>query len=274
MQTEDQETPAAFIAATTWQTTLFLGVVTVILGLIVSFHPSGSLNVIAVLVGILMIISGIFHLIRVFDSAERNRVWLGIAGLLYVVIGVVLIRHLHLTVAFIGLIVGLTWIVQGLAALFSGVAGSREGGGWWIFFGVVSVIAGIVVVSDPISSVTVLAVLLGIWFIVMGLFEVVAAFIIRRAVSESTSAQRFADEGAATLLQARERDRQEHHHGQRERVVCGGRARRADVIARGGRSGLADGRGAAAAGGPDGRSVACLGTLSQRASVGDGPGGL
>jgi len=75
MQTEEQETPMEFIAATTWQTTLFLGVATVILGLIVSFHPSGSLNVIAVLVGILMIISGIFHLIRVFDTAEQHRVW-------------------------------------------------------------------------------------------------------------------------------------------------------------------------------------------------------
>lgn len=199
MPTED-ETPVEFIPASAWQTTLFLGVATVILGLIVSFHPSGSLNVIAVLVGILMIISGIFHLIRVFDGAEQHRVWLGIAGLLYVVIGVVLIRHLDLTVAAIGLIVGLTWIVSGLSALFGGVVGSREGRGWWIFFGIVSLIAGIVVVSDPISSVTVLAVLLGIWFIVMGLIEVSAAFIIRRAASESLSAQqRFADEGAATL---------------------------------------------------------------------------
>ncbi len=199
MPTEDQETPLDFIAASAWQTTLFLGVATVILGLIVTIHPSGSLNVIAVLVGILMIISGIFHLIRVFDSAEQHRIWLGIAGLLYVVIGVILIRHLNLTVAVIGLIVGLTWIVQGLSALFGGIAGSREGRGWWIFFGIVSLIAGIVVVADPISSVTVLAVLLGIWFIVMGLFEVIAAFIIRRAASESPPAQHFADEGAATL---------------------------------------------------------------------------
>lgn len=199
MATEDQETPMEFIAASTWQTTLFLGVATVILGLIVSFHPSGSLNVIAVLVGILMIISGLFHLIRVFDSAEQHRVWLGIAGLLYIVIGVVLIRHLDLTVAVIGLIVGLTWIVSGLSALFGGVVGSREGRGWWIFFGIVSLIAGIVVVADPISSVTVLAVLLGIWFVVMGLIEVSAAFIIRRAVSAPPPAQRFAGDEAATL---------------------------------------------------------------------------
>src|SRR5271170_2350892 len=115
MYPEDQEAPAEFITARAWQATLFLGIVTVILGLIVSFRPSGSLNVIAVLIGILMIISGIFHLIRVFDRYEQHRVWLGIAGLLYVVIGVVLIRHLHLTVALIGLIVGITWIVQGLS---------------------------------------------------------------------------------------------------------------------------------------------------------------
>ena len=65
-----------------------------------------------------------------------------------------------------------------------------------IFFGIVSLIAGIiVVVADPISSVTVLATLLGIWFIVIGLFEVAGAFIIRRAVS-APPAPRHTDEGA------------------------------------------------------------------------------
>jgi uncharacterized membrane protein HdeD (DUF308 family) len=192
---EDEEVPAAVLAASTWQATLFLGVVTVILGLIVSFRPSGSLAVIAVLLGILMIISGIFHLIRVFDRAERHRVWLGIAGLLYVVIGVLLIRHLNLTVAVIGLVVGLTWIVSGLSALMGAGAGSREGRGWWIFFGIVSLIAGIIVVADPISSVTVLATLLGIWFVVIGLFEVIGAFIIRRAIS-APPAPRHHDAGA------------------------------------------------------------------------------
>jgi uncharacterized membrane protein HdeD (DUF308 family) len=196
MYPEDQETPLDFVATSAWQTTLILGALTVLLGLIVSFHPSGSLNVIAVLLGILMILSGIFHLVRVFDRDEQHRVWLGIAGLLYVVIGVLLIRHLHLTVAVIGLVVGLTWIVQGMSSLFGGVASSREGHGWWIFFGIISLIAGIVVVSAPVTSVTALAALLGIWFIIMGVFQVIAAFIIRRAVSAPHSERHLADEGA------------------------------------------------------------------------------
>ena len=172
--------PPPGVMAGMWQATLFLGVLTLILGIIVSFHPTGSLNVLAVLLGVLMIFSGIFHLIRVFDPEESHRVWLGIAGLLFIVIGVVLIRHLHLTLAFIGLVIGITWIVQGLAALIGGISGgAREGRAWWIIFGVVSLIAGIVVVSAPTSSLNVLAVLLGIWFIIMGIFEIIGGFILR-----------------------------------------------------------------------------------------------
>ena len=176
----DAQTSPTLALAASWQATLILGALTVILGLVVSFHPTGSLNVVAVLLGILMILSGIFHLIRMFDSEETHRVWLGIAGLMFVVVGVVLIRHLDLSRALIGLVIGITWIVQGLTALIGGMAGNaREGRPWWIAFGVVSVIAGIVVASTPASSLNVLAVLLGIWFVVMGIFEIIGALMLR-----------------------------------------------------------------------------------------------
>ena len=182
----DDEPAAVGMLAGSWQAALFLGVVTLVLGLIVTFHPTTSLNVIAVLLGILMIISGLFHLIRVFDPRERHRVWLGIAGLLFIVIGVILIRHLHLTRSIIGLVIGITWIVQGLIALIGGISGGvREGRAWWIIFGVVSLIAGIVVVSAPASSLDVLATLLGIWFVVMGIFEIIGGFLIRHEIHKA-----------------------------------------------------------------------------------------
>jgi len=190
------EPPARPLLAGAWQTGLVLGALTLILGLIVSFHPTGSLNVIAVLLGILMILSGIFHLVRVFDREELHRVWLGVAGLLFIVIGVILIRHLHLTRALIGLIIGITWIVQGLTALIGGISGGvREGRGWWIAFGVVSLIAGIVVVVAPASSLNVLAVLLGVWFVIMGVFEIIGAFILRRALRVTGPGYETADAG-------------------------------------------------------------------------------
>ena len=195
--------PPALTVMGAWQTTLVLGVTTLVLGLIVTFYPSATLNVIAVLIGILLIVSGLFHLIRVFGNSEPHRVGPGISGLLLIVIGVVLIRHLHLTVGIIGLIVGISWIVQGISALAASFSGAfQEGRGWWIGFGIISLIGGIVITAVPVASVTALAVLIGIWFIIAGLSEIVAGFMLRRAVTRSESTAippRRAGEGAAAL---------------------------------------------------------------------------
>ena len=186
MQLNEAGTEAA--AVNSWQATVVLGVITVTLGLIVTFYPSATLNAISVLFGLLLIASGLFHLIRVFGGNEAHRVWMGISGLLLIVIGVVMLRHLHLTVALIGLIIGITWIVQGVIALIVSFSGdSREGGGWWIFFGILSVIGGIVIIAWPVESVKALAVLIGIWFILQGLFEIAGGLRMRRAVSRPQS---------------------------------------------------------------------------------------
>lgn len=200
MESGDYDAPSSsgLLMAESWQATVVLGALTLILGIIVSFHPAGSLNVLAVLLGILMILSGIFHLIRIFGPGEEHRIWLGIAGLLFIVIGVVLIRHLHLTLALVGLFVGLTWVVQGVTALIGGIAGgAREGRAWWITFGAVSLIAGIVVTATPVSSLTVLAVLLGIWFIIMGIFEIIGGLMLRRMVSGNKEATLAGPSGSA-----------------------------------------------------------------------------
>jgi uncharacterized membrane protein HdeD (DUF308 family) len=175
--------PTVLLMINSWQATLILGLVTLVLGVIVTAHPNGSLNVLAVLIGIAAIVSGIFHLIRAFDRTARHRAWLGPAGLVFVLLGVVLIRHLHLTLALIGLLVGLAWIVGGIAGLMSAVTGPREGAVWWGVFGFIGLIAGIVVIASPEASVTVLAVLVGIWLLVIGLLEIVAALILQHELS-------------------------------------------------------------------------------------------
>jgi len=193
-----------FAAAYAWQATLVLGVVTLVLGLILTFYPSVTVNVIAVMLGLLVIVSGLFHLIRMFGHSEAHRVWMGISGLLLVVAGVVLLRHLNLTVALIGLIIGLGWIVQGVTALIVSFSGeAREGRGWWIFFGIVSLIGGIVITALPSESVTLLAALTGIWFIVQALFEIVGGLMLRRAADREkgtvTGPPSRPSEGAAAL---------------------------------------------------------------------------
>jgi uncharacterized membrane protein HdeD (DUF308 family) len=202
-----------------WQTTLLIGLVTLLLGLIVAFHPSASLNVIAVLLGVLMIVTGLFHLVRMFSSAESHRVWLGVSGLLFVVLGVILIRHPDFTVTVIGLTVGIGWIIQGLSALALGFSGDAEGGrGLWIILGIISLIGGIVITAVPVKSITAIAVLIGIWFIVLGLFEIFDGFLLRHMIKKSQLTivnPPRKDEGAATLLTFRRGS--SHPHGVRHR---------------------------------------------------------
>jgi uncharacterized membrane protein HdeD (DUF308 family) len=168
--------PAKF----SWQLQLFAGFVTLVLGIVLSARPTQSLNVIAVIIGILVIIGGIFHFIRALDHDEQHRIWLGFVGLVELVIGVVLIRHLNLSRALIGLLVGISWIIQGVVALMVGILGAEgRSRAWPIIFGLISIAAGIVVVAVPENSVTVLATLLGIWFLVMGILEITNGLFLR-----------------------------------------------------------------------------------------------
>jgi uncharacterized membrane protein HdeD (DUF308 family) len=186
----DQPMPTVLLMINSWQATLILGLVTIVLGVIVTAHPNGSLRVLAVLIGIASIISGLFLLIRAADRAAQHRLWVGVSGLLFIALGVVLIRHLHLTLALVGLLVGLSWIVQGIAGLMSAFCGPREGAVWWAVFGSISLIAGIVVTASPLSSVTVLAVLVGIWLLVLGLLEIVAGLILQHELAVASPAYR------------------------------------------------------------------------------------
>lgn len=169
-----------------WGMSFVLGLITLILGVIIVARPTLSLITIAVLLGVTMIVSGIYHIARALDNQEQERVWSGISGVLFLLAGLVLLRHLHLSVALIGLFIGFTWIIQGVASLMQGFSSGRRNAEsvWLVIFGIISLIAGIVVISAPIASVAVLTTFMGIWFIVMGVLEMIGSLVFRRAAGK------------------------------------------------------------------------------------------
>lgn len=164
---------------------LVLGIITVILGVIVVARPTQSLVAIAVLLGVVMMVSGVYHIARALGGREHERVWRALSGLVFFIVGLALLRHINLSVALIGLFIGIAWIIQGVSALVESFAPGRERAetGWTVFFGIISVIAGIVVVAAPIASVTALTIFMGIWFIVMGIMEVIGSVLARRIMT-------------------------------------------------------------------------------------------
>ncbi|HME76020.1 MAG TPA: DUF308 domain-containing protein, partial [Mycobacterium sp.] len=67
---------------------------------------------------------------------------------------------------------------------------SAPGRGWAIFFGFITImagiiIAGIVVLAWPFDSIAILTLVVGIWLVVIGVFEMVTAFGIRKDAQDA-----------------------------------------------------------------------------------------
>jgi uncharacterized membrane protein HdeD (DUF308 family) len=118
--------------------------------------------------------------VRALDTTVVHRAWSAIVGLGFIVLGVVLIRHLDVTRVLIALLVGIASTAQGVIELMvEATERDRAGRGWAIVYGLVSLVAGIIVVAVPVSSLNALAVLLGTWFIIIGILDIIGAFVLR-----------------------------------------------------------------------------------------------
>lgn len=184
-----QETdPLVATVSDSWELGLVVGVITLGLGLLIAFHPTTSLNVICVFIGILVILGGLFSLVRSLNRGDNHRVMSAVLGIVMIVVGVILIRHLDLSRLLVALVVAVIFIVQGVVDLLIGFSGeAREGRVWRVIIGLVSLAAGIVVLAVPENSVTVLATLVGIWFAILGALQIIVAFVLRHELKSAGS---------------------------------------------------------------------------------------
>ncbi|MFE2751401.1 HdeD family acid-resistance protein [Actinosynnema sp. NPDC059335] len=162
------------------------GVITLLIGLAVLLWPGLTLLTAAVLFGLEMLITGIFWLVGSFDSDTRGRPrWLlAVSGLLALVAGILCLRAPFQTIAVLALLLGVTWVVGGVAEIFHGVGRS----GWAVFSGAVTAVAGIVVLVWPVASLIALAWLLAIVLLVLGAMAIAGAIGPRRRTSSRAAA--------------------------------------------------------------------------------------
>ena len=82
---------------------------------------------------------------------------------------------------FIAVLIGVLWIVEGVVALAQ--LGDAPSKGWAIFFGLLSIVAGIVVLFSPLWAAELLFIIAGIALIVLGIVQIVRAFTFGRGVT-------------------------------------------------------------------------------------------
>jgi uncharacterized membrane protein HdeD (DUF308 family) len=173
-----------------WKSTLVSGVLALALGVLILVWPGRTILAAAVLFGIYLLITGVAQTIFAFSlpvMSAGGRVLLFISGAASLILAVLCFRHFNSDEEALGVLLLAIWIAvgfifRGVATAVAGISDpALPGRGWQIFMGVVSLLAGLVTLAAPFTSLWVLVLVVGSWLIVIGIAEIVTAFNIRRA---------------------------------------------------------------------------------------------
>ncbi|MEV0361107.1 HdeD family acid-resistance protein [Nocardia fusca] len=177
------EGPLHQLARRAWQAMLVIGVVSVVVGVMVLVWPGPTIVVLAVLFGIYLLVSGVFQLVAAFGGHVSGgwRAMLIVSAVLSFILGFFALRHLGDAVLLMALWIGIGWMFRGVAVLVAAAdaPSGTSGRGWNVFFGIVLLIGGAMLIVWPFNSVAVLTLVAGWWLIFMGIVEVVSAIQVR-----------------------------------------------------------------------------------------------
>lgn len=155
-----------------------------ILGVMVLAWPAKTLFVAAIFFGAYLLVTGISQVIFAFSLhvSAGGRVLLFLSGAAALILAVLCFRSLQESILLLAIWIGIGFIFRGVATAVSAISDpTLPGRAWEIFIGVISLIAGVIMLASPFESLATLTLVVGIWLIVIGVFEVVSAFGIRSA---------------------------------------------------------------------------------------------
>jgi uncharacterized membrane protein HdeD (DUF308 family) len=167
-----------------WKSALLSGIVAVILGILVLAWPGITIIIAAVVFGAYLLVTGIAQVVFAFSLhvSAGGRVLLFVSGAAALILAVLCFRSLAESILLLAIWVGVGFIFRGVATAVSAISDpTLPGRAWEIFVGIISLVAGVVMLASPFESIATLTVVVGIWLIVIGVFEVVSAFGIRKA---------------------------------------------------------------------------------------------
>lgn len=157
-----------------------------IVGGVILAWPGISILAAAVAFGVYLLITGVAQVVFAFSLhvSAGSRILLFISGAASLILAVLAFRHFGqgYAVLLLAIWIGIGFIFRGVATTVSAISDpALPGRGWSIFIGVISLLAGIVVLASPFESIVTLAIVVGVWFVVIGVFEIVSSFGIRKA---------------------------------------------------------------------------------------------
>jgi uncharacterized membrane protein HdeD (DUF308 family) len=189
--TEAVEAQATTIVAALgkhWGIVLTFGLLMGGLGVAVMAWPDKTIAVLAILLGISLLVGGLFSLVAGFTQPDQQtsaRVLSVISGALSILLGFLAFQSITHATVILALIVGIGWLMRGIFDLVMGISAKGvPGRGLVITSGVLTLLAGLAVLLWPSITLTALAWIGGLWLVLVGIVQVVGAFSLRSAAKE------------------------------------------------------------------------------------------
>jgi uncharacterized membrane protein HdeD (DUF308 family) len=172
-----------------WSILLARAVFAVAFGVVALMWPTITLLILAWAFGIYAIIDGTIQIIDGTRRRDRPRWWISLLlGLLELVAGVLALIWPGISAVALAIVIGVWALVTGFIEIFSAVRQRRERRrpGLLLLVGLVSVAAGMVILTWPVHGAVALAALVGGFAVVYGIVLAVLALRLRTAAPATT----------------------------------------------------------------------------------------
>lgn len=168
------------------------GLIAIVLGLAILVFPGQSgaatMKIVAAMMGAYVLVVGIVYLgSALFSTGVTgwSRTGHVLLGVLYIVGGGIVLLNIGATAAaltvFLSVTVGVLWLLEGIVAFT--LLGRTQAKAWTAVYGVVSAVAGLVLILAPLLAAVTLWIMLGASMLVLGVVQVVRALRSTRAAA-------------------------------------------------------------------------------------------
>lgn len=162
---------------------LILGILVIILAVYMMFNPTAALNAAIILLAIMVIAEGIMDIYAFFRFSRFTGfgpVFSLISGILLVVLGVLMLFNVLATAMVISLLLPIIFILRCIARLVNlGIVKRLAGNGmFWLLLilNVLGIILGIVMLLNPVTTLTVIPIVFSFYLLVLGIESIVVFF--------------------------------------------------------------------------------------------------
>jgi len=181
------------LAAKYWWVLLVRGILLVVLGILMFAWPQATLLVFVVLFAAYLFVDGIMNIYEGFSERKAGRPsgWSFFSGALAIAFGIAVLawpRGVATVFVYIIAFWAILAAITGIAAGFRLRKTPGSGWGWFMAWGILAGLFGIMLLVNPGTGILSLLWLVAIWAIISGIVFIVASFFVRKVGNDIVNA--------------------------------------------------------------------------------------